>query len=70
MSKRNLYSTLYPQESDEQVKFMMNFISLCDGDNSLLDIAEQLGVRIWDLYDILDKLLSEDLIQVNELNTT
>ncbi len=70
MGKRNLYSTLFELENDKQVKFMMNFISLCDGDNSLLDIAEQLGVRIWDLYDTLDKLLSEDLIQLNELIVT
>ena len=33
---------------------MMDFMSLCDGNNSVLKIANQLNVPAWDLYDQTD----------------
>ena len=45
---------------------MMDFISLCDGKNSLLQIAESLNVPIWNLYDVVKKLENQDLISANE----
>jgi len=65
MSKRGLYATLSSKETDKEVSLMMNLISYCDGENSLLEIAESLNVPIWDLYDMVDKLYSESLISVN-----
>ena len=56
MSKRGLYSTLSIKGGDEEEKLMMDFISLCDGDSSLLEISDRLNVPIWDLYDMVDKL--------------
>ena len=44
----------------------MDFISFCDGQRSLLEIAESLNVPMWDLYDIVDKLVSHNLITTNE----
>ena len=44
----------------------MNFISLCDGDSSLLQIAEDLNLPMWDLYDIIEDLKLHKLIEVNE----
>ena len=66
MGKRGLYPTLSNKENNKNVDLMMNFISLCDGQNSLLQIAERLKVPIWELYDIQDELISHDLIAVNE----
>ena len=67
MSKRGMRPTLsfkkYLQKKDV---LMMNFISLCDGETSLLDIAEYLDTPIWELYDVVDKLKSYSLIEVNE----
>jgi len=34
----------------------MDFISLCDGENTLLEISDRLNVPIWNLYDMVDKL--------------
>ena len=65
MGRRKLYSTLAPNIRDEKVWLMMNFISLCDGENSLLEIAERLNAPIWSLYDIINKLLTHGLIEVN-----
>ena len=67
MSKRGMRPTLsfkkYLQKKDV---LMMNFISLCDGETPLLDIAEYLDTPIWELYDVVDKLESYSLIEVNE----
>jgi aminopeptidase-like protein len=66
MGKRGLYPTLSTKKSNEQVKLMMNLICLCDGRSSLLDIAESLGAPVWDLYDLIDTLVSHKLLQVSE----
>ena len=66
MGKRKLYPTLSTKKSGKEVKLMMDFISLCDGKNSLLQIAESLNVPIWNLYDIVKKLENHDLISANE----
>ena len=66
MGKRGLYSNLYEKMDSKKVRFMMNLISLCDGESSLLEIAESLKVPIWDLYDIVNKLKNQNLIKANE----
>ena len=42
---------------------MMDFISWCDGDHSLIDIAEKIGQPAWELYEIVDKLESHGLLE-------
>ena len=66
MDKRNLYPTISKKESNKNIKLMMNFISLCDGATYLIDIAENLNVPIWDLYDIIDKLNEFKLINIKK----
>ena len=70
MGRRKLYSTLAPNIRDEKVWLMMNFISLCDGENSLLEIAERLNVQIWSLYDIVNTLIAHSLIDINETDAS
>jgi len=65
MGKRGLYPTISKKNSNDEVTLMMNLISLCDGNNSLLDIAERLNVAIWDLYDVVSKLKKQNLINTN-----
>ena len=65
MGKRGLYPTISTKNSNDEVTLMMNLISLCDGNNSLLDIAERLNVAIWDLYDVVCKLKNQNLINTN-----
>ena len=66
MGKRGLYPTLSTKKSGEEVRLMMDFISLCDGKTSLLNIADKLNVPIWDLYDLCDKLEKHNLLESNE----
>ena len=65
MSKYKLYPTLRIGNLDKKISNMMDFLSLCDGDTSLIEIADLLQVPIWDLYDIADKLISHKLIKAN-----
>jgi len=66
MNKRKLFPTYIDWQTYEQVKLMMDLISLCDGKTSLLQIADRLEVAIWDLYELCDKLEEHDLLSVNE----
>ena len=66
MGKRGLYPTLSSKKSGEQVRLVMDFISLCDGRTSLLEIADRLNLPIWDLYDLTSKLKSHNLIDVSK----
>ena len=40
----------------------MNFLSLRDGQASLLKIADRLNVPMWELYELVDKLKNYSLI--------
>ena len=62
MGKRGLYPTLSTKETGKQVSLMMDLISYCDGKNSLLEIAELINVPAWELYELVEKLLSYNLI--------
>jgi aminopeptidase-like protein len=62
MGRRGLYSTLSSKKSDPETRLMMSFISFCDGEHSLLDIAEKINIPAWHLYEIIDQLVSHDLI--------
>ena len=62
MSKRNLYPNLNGKSRDEKSRTMMNFLSFCDGQTSLLEIAEYIDLPIWKLYKIVDLLKSHNLI--------
>ena len=64
MGRRGLYPTLSTKKSTEQVKLMMDFISLCDGESFLLEIADRLAVPIWELYELVNQLEKQDLIKV------
>ena len=65
MGKRGIYPTLSTKISNEQVRLMMDFISLCDGGSSLVEIANRLNVPIWDLYELVGILKSHNLISAS-----
>ena len=62
LGKRGLYPSVSTKHMDKQVCLMTHFISLCDGNTPLLNIAERLNVPAWDLYNMIDNLLSHNLI--------
>ena len=65
MGKRGLYPTLSTKKKSTRKnmeRVMMDFISLCDGKTSLLDIANQLDIPSWELYELVDKLSEHELL--------
>jgi len=64
LGKRGLYPTLSMKDGDDkQVKNMMNLIAYSDGNHSLLEIADKIGVPMWELFTIVDELKKENLIE-------
>ena len=63
LSKRELYPTLSIKKSYKQNMLILDLISLCDGSNSLLEIADRLETPIWDLYEMIDILVSNNLLE-------
>ena len=41
----------------------MNFISLCDGETYLVEIAEIMKIPAWELYELIEKLLKHKIIE-------
>ena len=64
MGKRGLYPTLSTKTSGAQVSLMMDFLSWCDGQHSLINIADKLSVPAWQLYDLIEKLKEKGLIKI------
>ena len=65
ISKRELYPNLNDKSVDKVCRTRMNFLSLCDGQTSLLEIAEYLNLSIWKLYEIVNLLKKYNLIDEN-----
>jgi aminopeptidase-like protein len=66
LGKRGLYPTLSTKDSGKQVRSMMNMLSYCDGNKSLLEIAELIDKPFWELFPLADKLIKQDLLQHKE----
>tara|TARA_B100000029_G_C17609724_1_gene969034 strand:- start:17475 stop:18770 length:1296 start_codon:yes stop_codon:yes gene_type:complete len=64
LSKRGLYPETSTLDSQQAVQILMDFISYCDGKKDMIEIAELVGVPIWELYDLLDNLIKEKIIDI------
>lgn len=62
LGKRGLYPTLSTKTSGAEVRLMMDLITWSDGSRSLIEIAELCRCPVWDLYPILEKLNSHQLM--------
>ena len=63
MSKRDLIPHNFNKKIDKQIKLMMDFISVCDGKTSILEIANKLNVPAWDLYNLTEMLNYKNLMR-------
>lgn len=68
LGKRGLYPNLSTKTSGASVRDMMNFIAYADGSNDLIDISNTIGVPVWELYPIVDKLLEAGLLLIDGEN--
>ena len=74
LAKRDLYPKTSKfefeyrkEDSPTDLDVMMDLISLSDGKNSLITIAEKINVPIWNLYPVLDKLVSNKIISIKNI---
>ena len=64
LSKRGLYPNINIKKMGKKEKLLLNLISYCDGKTELLEIAEKCNVPIWELYDLIDILKNNKVIQI------
>ena len=57
LGKRGLYPNISTKESGKIVQNMMNFISYCDGSNSILEISEICGIDFEESFGYYEKLM-------------
>lgn len=62
LGRRGLYPTVSARGSADAVRGMMNLISYCDGERSLLEIADIIGVPIWEVVKLANPLRENGLL--------
>lgn len=62
MGKRGLYSTLGTRSVSDAVRMRMDLLAYCDGSRDLVEIADLLGVPIWEATPYVEELKSHGLI--------
>ena len=63
LGKRGLYPTISTKESGNIVRNMMNFISYCDGSNSILEISEICGIDFEESFGYFMKMKENGLLE-------
>jgi len=63
LGKRGLYPNISTVNSGETVRDLMNFISYCDGNHSLLDISDILNIDYMKCMDVYSKLSKANLLK-------
>jgi aminopeptidase-like protein len=64
LGKRGLYPKLSTKTSGGQIRAMMNLITYCDGNTSLLEIADLINEPFMDLVPLVEKLVDNGLLSV------
>lgn len=67
LGKRGLYPTLNSKSKGSATtttRVMMNLLSYCDGEHSLLDIAELIDQPFWELRPLLNQLVDNGLVEL------
>jgi aminopeptidase-like protein len=65
LGKRGLYPMMSKKGSTDAVKIRLNILSYCDGEHSMLDIAEKCNVQFQNLCEEINILLENKLIKIN-----
>jgi len=63
LGKRGLYPTTSIRNSAKGMAGMMNLLAYSDGNRDLLSIAELIGVPMWELSDVVDRLKLHGLLR-------
>lgn len=66
LGPRGMYPPLGTRDSTRQVRRMLDLLSQCDGQQSLLQIAELCDAPVWELLPLLQRLQVEGLVTLVE----
>jgi aminopeptidase-like protein len=66
LGKRGLYPTISTKKSTSETMLLMELITWSDGSHSLLEIAEKCNAPIWELYPLIKKLQTHNLLVLEE----
>ena len=66
LGKRGLYPTLSVRGNGNTVRDLTNLIAYCDGEATLLEIANRLDRPIWSLYESVEQLLTHGLLEITD----
>jgi aminopeptidase-like protein len=66
LGKRGLYPNISTKKSKMDVQIMMNFISYCDGQHSMLEIAKLIDKPFGELVLIMEKLIDKGLMSIEK----
>jgi len=66
LGKRGLYPTISTKKSTYETMLLMELITWSDGSHSLLEIAEKCNAPIWELYPLIKKLQTHNLLVLEE----
>ena len=62
LGRRGLYSTLGARLNDGELPLVLNILTYCDGQHSLLDIADLIGKSFFEVKDLAERLEAKGLI--------
>jgi aminopeptidase-like protein len=63
LDRRGLYPTLSSNDTDAQVREILNFLAYADGGNDLLEIAERIGVDVFECEALSEALQEVGVIE-------
>jgi len=63
LGKRGLYPAMSTKDTSALVSTMMNLLAYADGKRDLLDIAEVIGVSLWEMTPIISRLVDHGLLE-------
>lgn len=64
LGKRGLYPTISTKDTAKLVKNMMNILAYADGTRTSLELAELIGVPLWEILPTINTLIREGLLEV------
>ena len=66
MGKRNPYPPLSQRNSGRDAQLMMDVLTWADRNHDLVDIAEKLGIPVWEPYPVTECLIQRNLITLSK----
>jgi len=65
LGRRGLYPTLSTGRRNDLVRTMMDLIAFSDGTQDLLGVADTIEVPMWELIEITQRLVQDDLLETH-----